>query len=110
MSELASGGHGGQSLQQPPQCSNNSNSEVEPNSGEAIPEADVASPGSDQDGSTTGNGNNSSTGTGGNNNNNTSTGTGTGSSKKNKKEEEKPSMYPPDWWWAERQVSFLKNL
>lgn len=106
MSELASGGHGGQSLQQPPQCSNNSNSEVEPNSGEAIPEADVASPGSDQDGSTTGNGNNSSTGTGGNNNNNnTSTGTGTGSSKKNKKEEEKPSMYPPDWWWAERQVS-----
>ena len=33
--------------------------------------------------------------------------TGNGTSKSSKKEEKQPSLYPPDWWWAERQVNAI---
>ena len=87
--------------------SNDRNSEVEAASNEAISTAEAASPAHSPDGSGRGDsaGNSGNTASGNSSGNSGSNSNNNNNAKNSKKEEEKPSMYPPDWWWAERQVS-----
>ena len=117
MSELAAGGTG--TTTTTTNTSQTSQSCESAGGAGTVPEGDTSqplgSPESTEDANSTSGGNaanntTASANNNANNTNNTSSETNNSKNTKSKKDEEKPSMYPADWWWAERQVSVYKHV